>query len=332
MKKTKKIGKIVIFTVLTIAVLFYLLPNVAYIEQMIEVRATSDKVFELINRPENWVEWYSPVMDSSTVKLSFFGRSEGKGAGMKWESSDPMTSEGIMYIRNSKNNRNVSANITINDKRSNVMNFNIRPVGIDASMLTISSRLRFRQDSILHFLRLMFDRSDELQIIDYLENIDAAAIEKTGGIDVHLQRIDPFSYIYITDSCAVQDIQQRKNMLFVELLIFAAKSGIELTVRPIVVYHRLDEKFAVFEVGMPVAAHTPVSGNIRFKTMPGGEKVVANYYGEYDTLEDGHNAIQHWLMRYRRKQDGVIWETYITDPTDEPDPNKWLTRIYYPVK
>ena len=332
MKRTKKIGKAIILTVLTISILFYLLPNVALIEQSLEIRATPDKVFGLINCPENWTEWYTPLQDTSGVKLRFIGTSSGKGAGMKWAGHDPDNSAGIMNIRNSKNNRNVTAVVTINDKRSAVMNFRIRPVGIDASMLTITSRLQFRQDSLWHYLRLMFDRSDELDIIDYLENIDDAAIEQTGGIDVLLQWVESFSYIGISDSCSLDDVSQRINDLYNELLIFGVRSGIDVTARPVAIYHRLDEKRSVFELGIPVVETTvSVSGRIRHKTMPGRNHVVANYYGSYDTLEDGHNAIQQWLMRYRRKLSGYPWEMFVTDPSAESDPNKWLTRIYYPV-
>jgi len=332
LKKTKKIGKIIILAVLTIAALFYLLPNVALIEQSLEIKATPDKVFELINRPENWTEWYTPLLDTSGVKLRFIGTSAGKGAGMKWASQNPDNSNGIMNIRNSKNNRNVTAVVTINDKRSAVMNFKIRPVGIDASMLSITSRLQFRQDSLLHYLRLMFDRSDELEIIGYLENIDDAAIGQTGGIDVLLQRVESFSYISITDSCSLDDVSQRINELYNELLVFGVKLGIDITARPVAIYHRLDEKHSVFEVGIPVVeTATPASGRIQYKTMPAHNHVMANYYGSYDTLEDGHNAIQQWLMRYRRKLSGHPWEMFVTDPATESDPNKWLTKIYYPV-
>ena len=309
-----------------------MLPNVAHIEQSLEVRATPDKVFELINRPGNWIQWYSPLQDTSGVKILFVGTSAGKGAGMKWTSNrhaEPST--GMMHIRNAKNNRNITAVVTINDKRSDVMNFRIRPAGSDASMLTITSRLKFRQDSLLHYLRLMFDRSDETDVIGYLVNIDEAAIGITGGIEVQLQRIGSFSYISILDSCALEEMSLRMQNLYNELLVFGAKQGKDMTARPIVIYHRLDEKKSVFEMGIPVVEKILVSGRILFMTMPEREHAVADYYGSFDTLEDGHNAVQQWLIRYRRKLTGYPWEMYVTDPAVEPDPNKWLTRIYYPV-
>jgi len=332
MKRTKRIGKIVALTALTILALYYLLPNVAHIEQSLEVSATPDKVFELINRPGNWTRWYTPLQDTSGVKILFAGTSSGRGAGMKWASNHRTeTSTGMMNIRNAKNNRNVTAVVTIGDKRSAVMNFKIRPSGVDASMLTITSRLQFRQDSLLHFLRLMFDRSDETEVIGYLRNIDEAAIGVTGGIEVHLQRVGSFSYICILDSCALEDIPPRMENLYKELLVFGAKQGKDMTARPIAIYHRMNEKKAVFQMGIPVVEPISVSGRIRLMTMPEREHAVADYYGSFDTLEDGHHAVQQWLIRYRMKLAGYPWEMYVTDTAAEPDPNNWLTRIYYPV-
>ena len=332
MKETKKIGKIVTLSVLTVVVLFYLLPNVALIEQTMEIKATPDRIFGLINSPENWAEWYTPIQDTSEVHVRLFGTPKGKGAGMQWVSHHPENATGIMNIRHSKNNRNVTAVVTVNDRHSAVMNFKIRPMGMDASMLTITSRLRFRQDSIWNYLRLMFDRSDELAVIDYMGKIDEAAMGKSGSIDVYLQQTEPFSYISITDSCVLEDMYQRMNDLYSEILVFGARLGINMTGRPHAIYHRLDEKQAVFELGVPVNEKIPVSGRIQYKIMHGGKHVVANYYGSYDTLEDGHNAIRRWMMRYRRKPSGNPWEMYVTDTATEPDPNKWLTSIYYPVE
>ncbi len=332
-KRTKKIGKIVTLAVLTTVLLFYLLPNVTVIEQSLEIKATPDRVFELINRPNNWVRWYVPLTDSqSNVRIRYSGPSEGKDAGMQWKTDNPKISGGTMNIRNSKNNRSVSAVIDLNERHSAVMNFKLKPVGKDASLLTITSRLRFPQDSLLHYLRMMFDRSDELEIIDCLENIDDAVAENTKGIAVWLQRIEPFSYIGITDSCDLKDVSLRMKDLYDELTIFAAKSGLSMIHRPIAVYRKFTEKQAVFEVGIPVNGMVQASGRIRNETMPGGNNVTADYYGSYDTLEDGHNAVQRWLTHHGKKVNGYPWEMYVTDPAAEPDANRWLTRIFYPVE
>ncbi len=331
MKQTKKIGKIVTLTVLTVALLFYLLPNVTLIEQSMEIKTTPDKVFELINQPDKWKEWYTPLQDEMGVQMRFTGPAQGKGAGFQWVSKNPDQTGGTMNIRNSKNNRMVSAVIELNDRHSYVMSFKIKPVKKNASLLTITSRLQFPQDSLLHYLQMMFDRSEELAVIDYIENISEVAVEKAEGIAIHLQRINSFTYISITDSCKWNDISKKMSGLYKDLMVFVARSDLSMTNRPIAIYHQVDDKQVVFEVGIPVDKEVQGAGKIQCKTMPAGNNVVADYYGSYDTLEDGHNAIQQWLERYRRTLRGYPWEIYVTDPTTEQDPNKWLTRIFYPV-
>lgn len=331
MERTKKIGKIVTLTVLTILVLFYILPNVTLIEQSLEIKATPDKVFEMINRPDKWVEWYVPLQDKSGARIRYSGPEQGEGASLKWVTGNPKAPGGSMNIRSSKNNRNVSAVVNLTEKHSAIMTFRIKPVRKDASLLTITSRLQFPQDSLLHYFRMMFDRSEELAVIDYLENIDQAVIEKAEGISVHLQKMESFPYIGILDSCKWENVPLHMKNTYNELLIYIAKSGLIKKGYPVAIYHHLSEKQVVYELGIPINDSTSSTGRIQYKVMPAGNNVVADYYGSYDTLEDGHNAIQRWMQRYGRRLSGYPWEMYVTDPAAEPDPNKWLTRIFYPV-
>ncbi len=331
MKQTKKIGKVFALAVLTILALFYTLPNVTHIEQSLEIPATSDQVFELINCPANWTEWYSPLRDKDGVQIIFSGPKEGKNAGMKWANYNPKKRGGEMSIRNSRNNRNITVDIGLDRHPATVVQFRIRPEKNGTSLLTITSRLQFTQDSLLHYLRMMFDRSEELDIIEYLENMSDAASNAI-GIPVSLQFVDSFSYISILDSCAWKDVATRMNGLHNELLAFVAKTGLDMINSPIAVYHKLSENKVVYEIGMPFNGKAPEGNNrILVKEMSAGNNVVASYYGSYDTLEDGHNAVQQWIEKHRRQIVGSPWEMYVTDSSKEPDPNKWLTRIFYPV-
>ncbi|MDR2038623.1 MAG: GyrI-like domain-containing protein [Bacteroidales bacterium] len=332
MSRVKKISKIVILTVLTVVVLFYLLPNVTYIEQSLEINTTPDKIFELVNSPEKWTEWYTPLRKDHEVRLHFSGPLNGKGAKLDWTSSYRKMKGGSIYIRNAKNNRNVAAVVDVNDRHSSIMTFKIKPVNRTSSLLTITSRLSFPQDSLLHYLRMVFDRSEELRIIDYIENIGEAAIKKADGIPVHVQRADSFQYISITNRCKWEDLAQNKKDLYQKLLAFVAVSGMKITDRPISVYHRIEDDHIIYEMGIPVEGYAEnSSGDILCKTMEATNCVTADHYGSYDTLGDAHNAIMVWLSRFGKETSGNPWEIYVTDPLAEPDSNKWLTRIFYPI-
>lgn len=95
-----------------------------------------------------------------------------------------------------------------------------------------------------------------------------------------------------------------------------------------------EDKFDV-EVGYPVAA--PVTGDDRVLAgvLPAGDYVVADHVGHPDGIEESHLALVAWAEEQGivLAKDGEVWETmfesYQTDPDDEPDPNKWRTELVY---
>lgn len=60
--------------------------------------------------------------------------------------------------------------------------------------------------------------------------------------------------------------------------------------------------------------------------------VVYNYYGTYDKMSAAYNELKKYLTDHHLEQSGVAREFYLSDPTVEKDPAKWLSKIYIPVK
>jgi effector-binding domain-containing protein len=54
--------------------------------------------------------------------------------------------------------------------------------------------------------------------------------------------------------------------------------------------------------------------------------------GSYDTLNLAHEAVQTWILENHEEAGGAPWEVYITDPSEVPNPNEWLTEIIHPLK
>ena len=330
MKKTKKVGKIITLAVLTIVILFYLLPNVTIIEQSLEIEAAPDRIFDLVDKPVNWTEWYTPLQDPSGVQIRYSGPVNGKGSNISWKAGNDENS-GDMTIRNSRNKRVVTAVVNFTGRHSAIMNFRIKPVNDELSLLTITSRLRFPQDSLLHYLRMMFDRSEELNVIDYIENIGEIAVKQAED-GVVSQPVESFTYIGITDTCLWSEMFVRMGVIQKELMDFSERFRLATGNNVIAIYHRLGDT-VVYELGIPANVNDiPQDGRIRLKTMPGMNHAILDYYGTYSTMGDGHQMIQQWLARQGKSLIGPPWEMYITTPYNEPDSNKWLTRIFYPIK
>jgi effector-binding domain-containing protein len=88
---------------------------------------------------------------------------------------------------------------------------------------------------------------------------------------------------------------------------------------------------ADLDVGLILGAAIEGAGEIEAKQLPGGEVACLVYTGPYDGMEPAYHAIEDWMRAEGRGPTGPPWELYLSDPSSEPDPQKWQTEIYWPV-
>jgi effector-binding domain-containing protein len=97
-----------------------------------------------------------------------------------------------------------------------------------------------------------------------------------------------------------------------------------------------DGRFVV-DVGVPLEAAVPGDGAVIAGAMPAGRYAAVLYTGPYDNLSSAHFALLEW-----GKAHGIDWQTsdegrgwgarvefYISDPDEEPDPQKWETEVAF---
>jgi AraC family transcriptional regulator len=90
------------------------------------------------------------------------------------------------------------------------------------------------------------------------------------------------------------------------------------------------------EAGLPVAAPGKGQGDgendIRAGELPAGPAAVTWHVGPYEGLGEAHRALVEWASKNHRTPAGPPWECYVTDPGQEPDPQKWRTQVFLPLR
>ncbi len=86
------------------------------------------------------------------------------------------------------------------------------------------------------------------------------------------------------------------------------------------------------EIGWPVAGPFPGDGDVQTSTLPGGTVAVASHFGPYDGIGPVYEAIQTWCREHGDEIAGPPWESYFTDPHEEPDTAKWRTDVYFQAR
>jgi effector-binding domain-containing protein len=111
-----------------------------------------------------------------------------------------------------------------------------------------------------------------------------------------------------------------------------AKQGIEATSAPFARYHSFGQTID-FEAGLMVSGPIQPDGDVKPGELPVGPAAIAVHAGPYETLGATHAAMRRWMeANPGQSANGGPWELYLTDPSAEPDPARWLTEVIYPLE
>lgn len=127
------------------------------------------------------------------------------------------------------------------------------------------------------------------------------------------------------------DITEALGRIYQSVGAAIARQGVTPDGSPFARYHAFGDRVDL-EAGMPVPSPIEPEGEVKPSQLPGGPAAIAVHAGPYEGLTATYDAIRSWMERANRQESGGPWEIYLTDPSTEPDPSKWLTEIIWPLR
>lgn len=145
--------------------------------------------------------------------------------------------------------------------------------------------------------------------------------------------------VYIKDSAAnFGRISLKLGEIYgFKLAALVKKTGIKPTGQPMAWYNNMSKAPYFFEAGFPVDKKpSKLPANIHVREMSFDSATVAHFYGPYEMLGQGYDALKDILKSRKKKLSGKPYEIYIDDPMDKDgkmkDPYKVQTDIVFPWK
>ncbi len=89
---------------------------------------------------------------------------------------------------------------------------------------------------------------------------------------------------------------------------------------------------AELAVAIPTEGVTNFGEDYSSIKLPSRKAVMMEYYGDHATTKAAHNFIRLYMQDRGLKHVPPIVEEYVTDPEEEPNPAKWLTKVYFFTK
>jgi effector-binding domain-containing protein len=80
-----------------------------------------------------------------------------------------------------------------------------------------------------------------------------------------------------------------------------------------------------------VASPIEPSGEVEPFVLPAGRVVTGTHIGPYETLGQTYEQLMAWMRAEGLTLAEGMWESYLSDPSVEPDPNTWRTLIVWPL-
>lgn len=100
---------------------------------------------------------------------------------------------------------------------------------------------------------------------------------------------------------------------------------------PFALYHGMPGETVDVEAGFPVAGDFHGTGEVASGALPDTDAYEAIHTGPYDTLGSTYDAIKKSMEADGASPADSMWEYYLTDPEQQPDPATWQTRVVWPV-
>lgn len=145
------------------------------------------------------------------------------------------------------------------------------------------------------------------------------------------------SVVYMKDSAATfERISIKLGQIYgVKLAQVFKQNKIKMAGQPMAWYKSTKAPY-FFEAGIPVNKKpTKLSKGVFVRDLTADSVTVAHFYGPYDMISQGYDAVKERIKDQKRKSKAAPFEIYVTDPIDKNgkmlDPYRVRTDIVFPV-
>ena len=159
------------------------------------------------------------------------------------------------------------------------------------------------------------------------------AFSQIADVKVETKQIDAQKALVIKTTVPTSDIGKTMGELFGKLYGYLGANSIQPAGTAFAVYYEYDPKGnTVFEVGIPIASEAKGNADVTYKEFPAMKTISTLYVGPYEKVGPTYEYLMKYIKDNGLQSSGASWEVYLTNPGQEPDPNKYQTIIYFPIK
>lgn len=336
-----RILKIVLIVIAILIGLYLLislfLPSSYNVSRTININNSPRAVFTQVNDFRNWEAWSPWMSKDSTLALRYSDNSAGVGANLSWTSE--INPNGSQQITELVDMDTLRTSLNFEGENPAIEYWYFNAAGDNRTEVTWgrTGELSFfkRFSGLFKDGKLGGDFETGLSNLKYLvESQKGEFVERP----VNTVSKDSIIYLSVTESFNMARLADEGSVLYARsygkiLMRLGKKADSIITGPPFAIYHEWDEETrqATIEFCIPVdTTRIEVEDDIKRRILSKSEGLEVDFYGPYSLIGQAHLIIEEYATANSLKLAPFGIEFYVSDPAEEPDTSKWLTKVYYP--
>ncbi len=304
----------IVLILIAVASTYFLIPTRIVINKSLVVGANKDALYRKVGITNTWPEWWP-------------GSTNQDGQGYTYVSNSFSFKPGLLQF--------TSVPLTIELKKLTLRtDLTFLQVHLDSTRLQLGTVVPTSSNPIKRIARYSEAKKLAKSFDEILYAIakQYSNIQNLYGYDIQKKSVMDSTLIFISEEVKGPPPVKRIYELVDQLRSYIRNHNAKETNYPMLNVFTNDSVNYLLKVAIPVDKILPDSGNIHYRWMLGGGNIlITEVKGGNHAIQKAYRQIRHYVDDFDRVAPAIPFESLVTDRRSEPDTNKWVTRIYFPV-
>ncbi len=333
-----KIVKIILAVLLVLVALVFIValisPKSYDVHRTVQIDAPREFIFTYVQYLKKNHQC-SPWAEKDSMMKTDYSEIDGQvGSEYSWQGDPQLTGKGKMIITKIVPNEQVEYDLIFEMPRpSKATGYTLVADSSGVSEVTWGVKGNI---NIPFNLILLFSNMESMIAPDFEKGLSKlkTIAEETWKLakNYELKQIEfpEINYAIIRDTLSMNGLSSFFQNSYGAIYEGLGKQRIRPTGTPCGLYFTFDEETMITELAaaVPIAIQVSPTGLDTFH-ISATKAWQVDYLGPYDQSMGVYYAADYFFAKSGLKQKMPVIEEYITDPAQEPDPSKWLTRITF---
>lgn len=309
-------------------------PNPYEISREAVIEAPAAVIFDQINDHRKRDAWSPWDMSDPDMEKTYEGPATGEGSKYSWKGNEEVGT-GSLEILESVPHSFIKSKLTFLEpfESESIIMWNLEPVeGGTRATWTIQGELPG------YMFWMGEEDMEEMMGPDFESGLAmlktiAEGLKRPAYMAQQVD-VESMDYYYTEHTIAISDMSEELYAShYRELMGFLGEDAAKMTSPPFSIFHKWDEEAGEthFEIAVAAKSKKAAKGPIKKGKTYAGPAFMVEHRGAYEDFGQAHTFLHDHIAHSGYEIAGSPWEVYITDPEHEPDQDKWITEIYYPV-